>query len=92
MIASLRTTLRLGSILSEGVIRSALILGGAGGFGRAFKREFTGLDVDVTTADIRKGADVQLVDEAEQALVPLLSDVDLILLCLPEPAALEMHL
>ena len=74
--------------MNERDIRSALILGGSGGFGRVFAERLTALDVAVTTADVVSGSDIRAdICREPEAFVDALNTVELVLLCLPEAVA-----
>ena len=65
-----------------------LVFGGSGGFGRAFADRFASAGINVTTADVVPGSDIQgdISDDAE-VFKEALGIADLVLLCLPEAPA-----
>lgn len=74
-----------------GLIETAFIFGGCGGFGKAFTRELRASGITVITSDRIPGAEVEgeISNDPEPFLEPL-NQADLVLLCLPENAACEV--
>ena len=72
-------------------LKSALIIGGCGGFGRRFTEEFLQSGLDVTTVDVTAGADYVFdVSLDPHALAELAAGKDLVLMCLDEAATLRV--
>ncbi|MEM7099107.1 MAG: prephenate dehydrogenase/arogenate dehydrogenase family protein [Pseudomonadota bacterium] len=71
-------------------ISSVALLGGCGGFGRAFKKLFADSDITTTTIDVVADADVMVdMDAKPEHFVAAVSNHDLVLVCLPEAIALQ---
>ena len=71
-------------------LNSALLLGGCGGFGRAFAGRLRDAGVSVTTADVDQAADVYCDVMADlTSVLEILPSVDLVLMCLSEPLAMQ---
>jgi prephenate dehydrogenase len=72
-------------------LKSALIIGGCGGFGRRFATEFQQSGLDVTTLDVVAGADYVFdVSQEPRKLAEICEGKDLVLLCLNEAATLRV--
>ena len=70
-------------------IKQALIFGGSGGFGRAFAAQLTDGGVAVISADVLPGSNIQAdILDSIAPFAGALADADLVLLCLPQEAAL----
>lgn len=72
-------------------ISKAVVFGGAGGFGRVFAERLSAAGIQATTVDNRPGADIEGDISADAArFAELVAEVDLVLLCLPQEAALNV--
>lgn len=70
-------------------IKQALIFGGSGGFGRAFAVQLSDRGIAVTTADVLPGSNIQAdILHSIDPFAGAVADADLVLLCLPQDAAL----